>query len=68
MAVSRHAKRQVASCRASTDADLLGSSEIWLIQPMNDGLVTTYERFGYVAQSNKLGKVTHLSMRLNDET
>lgn len=49
-------------------ADLLGSSEIWLVDPMNDALVMTYERFGYVAQRNKLGKVTHLSMRLNDES
>lgn len=49
-------------------ADLLGSAEIWLVQPMNEALVAIYERHGYLAQRNKMGKVTHMSMRLSDET
>ncbi len=54
--------------QASLYANLLGSSEIWLVGSMNDTLVATYERFGSVAKRNKLDKVTHLSMRLNDDT
>ncbi len=45
-------------------ATLLGSQEIWLVEPMNIGLVKIYEKYGYTAQRNKSGVITHLSMRL----
>ncbi len=45
-------------------ATLLGSQEIWLIEPMNLGLVKIYEKYGYTAQRNKSGVITHLAMRL----
>ncbi len=50
---------------ASAYASLLGCEEIWLVAPMNDILVEKYQAFGYTAQRNKTGKVTHLSIKVN---
>lgn len=45
-------------------AGLLDSREVWLCEPMNALLVKKYEQFGYIPQTNKLGKVTHLSLEV----
>ncbi len=48
-------------------AGLLDSREVWLCEPMNALLVKKYEQFGYIPQTNKLGKVTHLSLEVRYE-
>lgn len=50
---------------ANAYARLIGAKEMWLCEPMNESLVTLYEKQGYTAHRNNLGKTTHLSMRLD---
>lgn len=48
-------------------AELIGSQEIWLVEPMNETLVEKYQRHGYEPVRNKLGVVTHLVLKVNHE-
>ncbi len=48
-------------------AELIGSREIWLVKPMNETLVEKYQQYGYHPQRNKIGQVTHLSLKVNHE-
>ncbi len=52
---------------ATAYASLLGSHEIWLVEPMNITLIEKYQQMGYTPQRNKAGKVTHLSIMVNYE-
>ena len=48
-------------------ADLIGSKEIWLVAPMNATLVEKYQRYGYKPVQNKMGRVTHLVLKVDHE-
>lgn len=45
-------------------AQLLNCKEIWLMEPMNEKLVTLYKKMGYDAQRNRFGLATHLSLEV----
>lgn len=45
-------------------ARLLGCREIWLVEPMNDQLVSLYQSVGYTAYKNRMGHVTHMVMEV----
>jgi len=39
---------------------MIGATEVWLCDPINDDLVSVYERYGYMAVRDKKNNVTHL--------
>jgi len=41
-------------------AGMIGATEVWLCDPINDDLVSVYERYGYMAVRDKKNNVTHL--------
>ncbi len=49
---------------ADAYARLLGCEELWICNPMNEKLVDVYQKYGYVANKNRMGATTHLTMRL----
>lgn len=49
---------------ADAYARLLGCEELWICNPMNEKLVDVYQKYGYVANKNRMGTTTHLTMRL----
>lgn len=52
---------------ADAYARILGCTELWICNPMNERLVDVYEKSGYTANRNRLGITTHLSLRLSYE-
>lgn len=50
---------------ADAYARLIGADEMWLCNPMNEELVDYYQQAGFTPHSNKLGRTTHLSLRIN---
>ncbi len=53
----------VLAC-ADSYARLLGSQEIWICNPMNEGVAKYYESFEFTPVCDRRGKTTHLIMRL----
>jgi len=51
---------------ASAYASLLGSKEIWLMLPVNERVAEYYSRFGFSAERNRGGTVTHMIMRVDE--
>lgn len=49
---------------ADAYANLLGSKELWICNPMNQALVQKYQGAGFKAHNNKLGQTSHLSLRI----
>jgi hypothetical protein len=49
---------------ASTYAILLGSEELWLMQPQSDGAARYYGRFGFVPHRTTTGVLTHMTQKI----
>jgi hypothetical protein len=48
-------------------ARILKCKEIWIIQPMNEDLVRTYQRHGYTPCKDRFGVTTHLTLQVTYE-
>jgi hypothetical protein len=49
---------------ADAYANLLGAKELWICNPMNPTLVSKYQGVGFQPHNNKLGRTSHLTLRI----